>query len=402
MDFTFTPEQEAFRAEIRAFLAQEVPAEKSLEDGWITGFSPEFSRKLGARGWIGVTWPKRYGGQEKTYLDRVILTEELLRAGAPVAAHWLGDRQIGPALLAYGNEDQKREILPRIAKGELVFCLGMSEPGAGSDLASLRTRAVEAGDDFLITGQKIWTSFAHVADYIYLVARTDPQAPKHKGISEFLVDMKTPGVTVRPLVDLTGEHHFNEVFFDNVRVPKRWLIGEKNRGWYQIASQLDYERSGIERLLSNYPLFRDAVRYAREQGLVKDPLVRNQLAQMYVELEMGRFLVYKVAWLLTKGGVPNYEAAMAKCYCTEIEQRIAQTVSSLNGDYDVLLTGSAAARLAGRAAREVSLCSGLHNPGGHQQRPPEYHGDSWVGATGGVAPGCGDTRAPCCCSAESH
>ncbi|MEW6299575.1 MAG: acyl-CoA dehydrogenase family protein [Thermodesulfobacteriota bacterium] len=352
MDFTFTPEQEAFRAEIRAFLAQEVPAEKSLEDGWITGFSPEFSRKLGARGWIGVTWPKRYGGQEKTYLDRVILTEELLRAGAPVAAHWLGDRQIGPALLAYGNEDQKREILPRIAKGELVFCLGMSEPGAGSDLASLRTRAVEAGDDFLITGQKIWTSFAHVADYIYLVARTDPQAPKHKGISEFLVDMKTPGVTVRPLVDLTGEHHFNEVFFDNVRVPKRWLIGEKNRGWYQIASQLDYERSGIERLLSNYPLFRDAVRYAREQGLVKDPLVRNQLAQMYVELEMGRFLVYKVAWLLTKGGVPNYEAAMAKCYCTEIEQRIAQTVSSLLGDYAVLLPGSAAARLAGRAARE--------------------------------------------------
>jgi alkylation response protein AidB-like acyl-CoA dehydrogenase len=352
MDFALTTEQAAFRARIRDFLAREVTAETALEDGWITGFSPEFSRKLGAQGWIGLTWPRQYGGQEKSYLDRVILTEELLRAGAPVAAHWLADRQIGPALLAYGSEEQKQEILPRITKGELVFCLGMSEPGSGSDLASLRTKAVEEGDHFVITGQKIWTSFAHVADYVYLVARTDPDAPKHKGISEFLIDMKLPGVTVRPLVDLTGEHHFNEVFFDSVRVPKRWLIGEKNRGWYQIASQLDYERSGIERLLSNYPLFREAVRYAQEKGLTEDPLVRNQLAQMHIELEMGRFMVYKVAWMLTQGGVPNYEAAMAKCYCTEIEQRIAQTVSSLLGDYAVLMPGSPQARLAGRAARE--------------------------------------------------
>ncbi|MBI3301816.1 MAG: acyl-CoA dehydrogenase family protein [Deltaproteobacteria bacterium] len=352
MDFALTPEQEAFRAQIREFLAQEMPSGSSYEDGWITGYSPEFSRKLGARGWIGLTWPKQYGGQEKTYLDRVILTEELLRAGAPVAAHWLGDRQVGPALLAYGSEEQKAEILPRLTRGEIVFCLGMSEPGSGSDLASLRTKAVEEGDHFSITGQKIWTSFAHVADYAYLVARTDPNAPKHKGISEFLIDMKLPGVTVRPLVDLTGEHHFNEVFFDNVRVSKKWLIGEKNRGWYQIASQLDYERSGIERLLSNYPLFRDTVKYAQETGLTKDPLVRNQLAQLQIELDMGRFMVYKVAWMLSKGGVPNYEAAMAKCFCTEVEQRIAQTVSSLLGDYAVLLPGSSAARLAGRAARE--------------------------------------------------
>jgi alkylation response protein AidB-like acyl-CoA dehydrogenase len=352
MDFALTPAQEAFRGEIRSFLATEVPPEATFEDGWITGFSPEFSRKLGARGWIGLTWPTQYGGQEKTYLDRVILTEELLRAGAPVAAHWLGDRQIGPALLSYGSEDQRKELLPRITRGELVFCLGMSEPGSGSDLASLRTKAVEEGDHFVISGQKIWTSFAHVADYIYLVARTDPNAPKHKGISEFIIDMTLSGVTVRPLVDLTGEHHFNEVFFDNVRVPKHWMIGEKNRGWYQIASQLDYERSGIERLLSNYPLFRDAVTYAQEKGFTKDPLVRNQLAQLHVELELGRFMVYRVAWLLTQGFVPNYEAAMAKCYCTEIEQRIAQTVSSLLGDYAVLMPGSPAARLAGRAARE--------------------------------------------------
>lgn len=351
MDFALTPSQQAFRQEIRDFLAQEVKSSAVTEDGWIVGFSREFSQKLGERGWIGLTWPKKYGGQERSYLDRVVLTEELLRAGAPVAAHWLGDRQVGPALLAYGSEEQKTEILPRVTKGEIVFCLGMSEPGAGSDLASLRTKALEEGDSFSLTGQKIWTSFAHVADYAYLVARTDTNAPKHKGISEFLIDMQTPGVTVRPLVDITGEHHFNEVFFDNVRVEKKWLIGEKNRGWYQIASQLDYERSGIERLLSNYPLFRDTVQYAQEHGLTEDPLVRNQLAQMQIELDIGRFMVYKVAWLLSQGGVPNHEAAMAKCFCTEVEQRIAQTISGLLGDYAVLLPGSPAARLAGRAAR---------------------------------------------------
>lgn len=351
MDFALTPSQQAFRQEIRDFLAQEVKSSAVTEDGWIVGFSREFSQKLGERGWIGLTWPKKYGGQERSYLDRVVLTEELLRAGAPVAAHWLGDRQVGPALLAYGSEEQKAEILPRVTKGEIVFCLGMSEPGAGSDLASLRTKALEEGDSFSLTGQKIWTSFAHVADYAYLVARTDTNAPKHKGISEFLIDMQTPGVTVRPLVDITGEHHFNEVFFDNVRVEKKWLIGEKNRGWYQIASQLDYERSGIERLLSNYPLFRDTVQYAQEHGLTENPLVRNQLAQMQIELDIGRFMVYKVAWLLSQGGVPNHEAAMAKCFCTEVEQRIAQTISGLLGDYAVLLPGSPAARLAGRAAR---------------------------------------------------
>ncbi len=351
MDFSLSREQEAFRTEIREFLSSEVPADISVEDGWISGYSPEFSRKLGRQGWIGLTWPKQYGGQEKSYLDRLILTEELLRAGAPVAAHWLGDRQVGPALLAHGSEDQKQEILPQVCKGEIVFCLGMSEPDSGSDLASLRTRAEEEGDHYRLNGQKIWTSFAHVADYAYLVVRTDPDAPKHKGISEFMVDMKTPGIDVRPLIDVTGEHHFNEVFFENVKVPKDRMIGEKDRGWYQIASQLDYERSGIERLLSNYRLFKDAICYAKEQGMTKDPLVRDTLAQLQIELDLGRSMVYKVAWYLTQKIVPNYEAAMAKCFCTEVEQRIAKFVSELLGDYAVLMPDSPHARLAGRAAR---------------------------------------------------
>ncbi len=352
MDFELTPEQQNFRTEIKEFLASELTADDCVEDGWISGYSREFSQKLGRRGWIGLTWPKQYGGQERSYLDRLILTEELLRAGAPVAAHWLGDRQVGPALLAYGSEEQKNEILPMVCKGEAVFCLGMSEPGAGSDLASLRTRAVDEGDHFLLNGQKIWTSFAHVADYAYLVARTDTDVPKHKGISEFLVDMNTSGIEVRPLIDSTGEHHFNEVFFDNVKVPKERLIGVQNRGWYQIASQLDYERSGIERLLSNYPLFRDTVRYAQEQGLTKDPWVRDILAKLHIDLELGRAMVYKVAWYLTQKIVPNYEAALAKCFCTEVEQRVANTVTELLGDYATLLPDSPHARLAGRAARE--------------------------------------------------
>ncbi|MBI4560468.1 MAG: acyl-CoA dehydrogenase family protein [Candidatus Rokubacteria bacterium] len=353
MEFGFTAEQRALRQEVRDFLAHELPVEARPfpEDGWIAGFSLSFSRKLGARGWIGLTWPSRYGGQERSPLDRLIITEELLRAGAPVAAHWLGDRQVGPALLAYGSEEQKAEFLPRIARGEVVFCLGMSEPGAGSDLASLKTLAAEDAGGFVISGQKVWTSFAHQADYCYLVARTDLEAPKHRGISEFLISMRTPGITIRPLRDIVGEHHFNEVFLDEVRVPKSALIGEKNRGWYQIASQLDFERGGIERLISNYPLFRDALEHARKSGLTRDPRVRDRLARLSLELEVGRLLVYKVAWITSLGKVPNWEAALSKCFGTELEQEIGETVLGLLGPHGLLLSGTPRAPLDGRAAR---------------------------------------------------
>jgi alkylation response protein AidB-like acyl-CoA dehydrogenase len=353
MDFRFTPEQEALREEVRRFLDEELPREslEIKEDNWVNGFSPRFSRKLGQRGWIGMTWPPQYGGQGKSYLDRLIVTEELLRRGAPVFAHWLGDRQVGPAILAYGSEEQKREFLPRICRGEIVFCIGMSEPEAGSDLASLQTRAVEEGEDFIINGQKVWTSGAQHADYCYLVARTDPTVAKHRGISEFIVDMKLPGITVRPLEDLTGQYHLHEVFFDNVRVPRTALIGTKNRGWYQIASQLDYERSGIERLMSNYPLFQELLELAREKGWTRNPVVRHKLAELMVEFEVGRLLIYRVAWLLSQGVVPNYEAAMAKFFGTEFEQRLADAITRILGLYGQLLPGSPRALLSGRAAR---------------------------------------------------
>jgi len=358
MDFAFSREQEQLREEVRAFLKKELP-EHTLEvreDQWIEGFSPEFSRKLGAKGWIGLTWPKEYGGRGLSYLDRLVVTEELLRHGAPVAAHWFGDRQMGPALLAYGTEEQKREFLPKIVKGQITFGLGMSEPEAGSDLASLRTRATEDGDDFVIDGQKVWTSGAHLADFCYLVARTDPNVPKHKGISEFIVDMKLKGITIRPLIDMTGARNFSEVFLDNLRVPRASLIGQINRGWYQIVSQLDYERSGIERLMSNRPLFEDFLKYAKEtrfmgEPLVRHPLVRYKLAELEIEYEVGRLLVYRVAWLLSNGHVPNYEAAIAKAYCTAFEQRLASAVMQMLGLYGQLVAGSKWAPLVGRAAR---------------------------------------------------
>jgi alkylation response protein AidB-like acyl-CoA dehydrogenase len=364
VDFAFSPAEQQVQRDIRAFLSTGFPSPSDVpEDGWINGFSPEFSRRLGAAGWIGMTWPVAYGGGGRSYVERAIVTEELLRAGAPTAAHWVGDRQIGPALLAHGNEEQKGAFLPRIVRGEIVFCLGMSEPGAGSDLASLKTRAVDDGDAFVVDGQKVWTSFAHVADYCYLVARTDAAAPRHRGISELLVDMRLPGITVRPLVDMTGEHHFNEVFFERVRVPKTALIGEQNRGWFQIASQLDYERAGMERLLSYAPLFRDLEAHIRATGRGGDPLLRQELARFSTQLSVGRLLIYRIAWKLSQGITPTAETALAKLYGTELEQRIARFAGRVLGS-DAILTGATATPLGRRVARAILNAPGLTIRGG--------------------------------------
>lgn len=353
MNLRPTPEQEKLREEVRAFLADDpaVGARPFREEGWIVGFDLEFSRRLAERGWIGMTWPRQYGGGEHTYLDRTIVTEELLLAGAPVAAHWLGDRQIGPALLAHGTEELKSWLVPKIAGAEVTFCVGMSEPNAGSDLVSLTTRAELRGEEFVIQGQKTWTSFAGEAEYCYLLVRTDPDARPHRGISEILVPMDTPGVTYRPIRDMVGESHFGEVFLDDVRVPVRFLIGELNRGWYQIMEQLDYERSGIERLISNFPLWRDVVRVARETGRSRDPWLRQQIAQIEISLRTGRQMVYRVAAMLTEGHKPNFETAVAKTFCTELEQRIARLASEILGPHSQLLAGSPQAPLEGRAAR---------------------------------------------------
>ena len=348
MDFQFTLEQEKFRAEVREFLQHEL-REGTFERRNLGRmvFSREFSRRIAEKGWIGLTWPKEYGGQGRSHLDRLVLAEELLRSGAPVGAHWFADRQIGPAILAYGSEEQKQEFIPRITRGEIFFCVGMSEPEAGSDLASLQTCATEDNGNYVIKGQKVWTTFAHEADYIYLVARTDPSVPKHKGISEFIVDLKLPGINIHPLIDMTGTPHFNEVFFDDVYIHESYLIGQKNRGWYQIAAQLDYERSGIERLMDNYPMFSDIIQYVKENRFIINPEMHYRLAELVVEFEVGRLLCYRIAWMLSQGKACNYEAAMAIRYSDGFAQKLANTATHILGLYSHLLPCSQEALLKG-------------------------------------------------------
>ncbi|MBI2907600.1 MAG: acyl-CoA dehydrogenase family protein [Chloroflexi bacterium] len=371
MDFRFTEEQERFREEVRDFLEEELRkgSFQPREDAWTGAFSLEFSRKIAEKGWIGLTWPKEYGGQGRTYLDRLVFMEEVLKYGAPLAAHWMAERQMGPSIINYGTEEQKKYFLPRIIRAEVTFCAGMSEPGAGSDLASLQTRAVEDDNGFVINGQKVWTSRAHLSHYIYLVARTDPNVPKHKGISEFIVDLKLPGITINPLTDMSGGQHFNEVFFDNVRIPKTALIGVRNRGWYQIAAQLDYERSGLERIMSNYPLLSAVTAYAKEtrkngKPLSEDPLVREKLAKLTVEFEVGRLLIYRVAWMLTQGKLPNYQTALAKTYGSEFEQRLANCALDIFGLRGQLLAGSKWALYGGRPPRNYLFSRGYTIQGG--------------------------------------
>ena len=356
MDFRLSKEQEKFRQEIRDFLEGEIKQglwEPSC-DAWIMGHDPEFTKRVSQKGWIGLTWPKEHGGQGRPYIDRLILTEEMLRYGAPAACHWFADRQIGGAIVHYGTDEQKKELLPMILKGEAYVGLGISEPDAGSDLASLKTKATEDGDSYIIDGQKTWTSGGGSMNWIYLVGRTDPDVPKHKGISEFFFRTDLPGVNVVPIEDITGGVHFNEVFFENVRIPKTSLIGEKNRGFYQILNQLDYERSGMERLMANYPLFEALINYVKEtkrngQPLSQDPLIRAKLAQLKVELEIGRLHMYRVAMVMDEGRAPNWESSMSKVYGTAFEQRLAGAAIEIVGLYGQLSPQSKCVPIKGMA-----------------------------------------------------
>jgi len=370
MDFSFTEEQKKLRQEVRDFLEEEI-RQGTFEpncDVWMTANSPEFSRKVAQKGWIGAHWPKEYGGQGRSWTDRLILTEEMLRYGAPTACHWFADRQVGRSILTHGTEEQKNEFIPKIIHGEAFFAVGMSEPEAGSDLASLQTKAVEDGDYYVLDGEKVWTTGQN-RNYIYLLARTDPDAPKHRGISEFIVDLSLPGITIHPLVVITGEPEFNEIFFDGVRVPKNCLIGEKNRGFYQVIEQLDYERSGIERLMGNYPLFEAIIRYVKEtkrdgRPLSQEPLIRNKIAQLQIEFEVGRLLVYRVAMVMDEGRVPNWESAMSKAYSTEFEKRLANTATEILGPYGQLVAGSKYCPIHGLAVRSYLGSKGYSLQGG--------------------------------------
>ncbi|HZQ37007.1 MAG TPA: acyl-CoA dehydrogenase family protein [Dehalococcoidia bacterium] len=349
MDFTFTPEEESFRAEVRAFVREHW----GLGDvtSGIAGESDEdfergrvFERQLAERGWLTMAWPKEYGGQAADQVQQLIFREEAAVAGAPLGQ---GATVIAPAIMLHGTEEQKRRFLPPIARAEIAWCQGFSEPGSGSDLASLQTRAVRDGDDYVINGQKIWTTGAFRSDWIHLLARTDPDAPKHRGISYFLFDMKTPGVSVRRLTHLTGRADLCETFFDNVRVPANQMLGPENRGWYVALTTLDFERSGIDRVVSGQRVLDAIVAHVRARQDGASDGVRALLAELQIALNVGRLLCYRVAWMQARGLVPNHEASMSKVYGSELNQRIANAGTRIMGMYGQLYEGEPRAPAAG-------------------------------------------------------
>ncbi|MFB9566037.1 acyl-CoA dehydrogenase family protein [Saccharopolyspora hordei] len=293
-------------------------------DAWLRSFDLAFSKELAERGWLGMTWPRSVGGGERSNLARLVLTEELLRAGAPVAAHWIGDRQIGPAVLRYGSERLQQEVLPGIAAAEHVFCLGMSEPDAGSDLAAVRTTATRVPGGWRIDGRKIWTSHAHRATHAYLLARSEKSEVKHAGLTEFVLDMDSPGVSVSPIVDMAGSHHFNEVVFENVFVPEHRVIGTVGDGWKQVTEQLSYERGGPERVLSTYPVLAELLEVA-DDGLLEE------VGELVARLGTLRALCVRVAEAMDAGEAPVQAAATLKYLGTAFERDVLECARRATG-----------------------------------------------------------------------
>jgi alkylation response protein AidB-like acyl-CoA dehydrogenase len=330
MEFTFSPEQEAFRGRVRSFIKENwtpPPLTSRPGDNVTNDGERAYEKRLARNGWLTMAWPKEYGGLAASHMEQLIFREESAYAGAP-GGGGQGVSMVGPCLMVHGSEAQKKEHLPKIASGDVHWGQGFSEPGSGSDLASLQTRAIRDGDDFVINGQKIWTSGAHHADWFHVLTRTNPDAPKHRGISYFLVHAKAPGITVRPLINMLGDHEFNEVFFEDVRVPAENMMGEENRGWYVATTLLDFERSGVNWSASGRRNVEELAAYAKatrgpKGRLIDDPNLRNGLAELRIEVEASRLLSYQVVWMQSRGKIPNYEASMSKAFGSELGQRIA-------------------------------------------------------------------------------
>jgi alkylation response protein AidB-like acyl-CoA dehydrogenase len=364
MDFRFTQEEEAFRTEVREFLKSE------LTPGWDEEFDTEsemglsaqgdfaqqFQKKLAEKRWLALPWPEEYGGLNASVMQQVIYNEEMAYKGAPTGFN-MGVAWVGPSLMIYGTPEQKAEFLPKITNLEHIWCTLYSEPESGSDLASLQTRAVKDGDEWVINGQKIWTSGAHRSNWGWLAARTDPEAPKHKGISMFLVPMDAPGITIQPLINMANQRGFNEVFFEDVRIPANYLVGQENQGWYQLAVALDFERSSIAGSARARRWFEDLIRFAREHRdyAGERPAARSRLAEVSIEIDIAKYLSYRVASLQQGGAIPNYEATIAKLYSSELGQRLARTGMDLLGVYGQLHPKSKYAKLKGAVERYYLL-----------------------------------------------
>ena len=370
MDFRFTEQEEAFRTEVEDFIKKELPAGWAEENiYWPGGYGTlaefevinplisQFRRRLVDKGWLAISWPKEYGGAGRSNIEQAIFHERMsyYRAPGGDVATQIG----GPTILHFGSEEMKKEWLPGIAKGDTSFWLAYSEPNAGSDLASLQTSAVDDGDELVINGQKIWGTAAHASHYAWMVVRTDPTAPAHKGISLIIVDNKSEGVTIRPLMNICGFHSFNEAFFDNVRVPKKNIVGEKNQGWYYLMVALDFERliipvGGFRRT------FEDLVQYAKTkrngEAPSSNPLIRNKLAEIAIEVEVAYMFFWQTAWMLDRGLVPNIEASVLKLVTTELSQKLANTGMEVMGSYGELERGSKWASLGGRVCTGYLDC----------------------------------------------
>jgi hypothetical protein len=332
--FDLDPEVEAtLRAEVRDFVAAEYAAGRigRRVDSWLTGWDEDFSKALASRGWLGMTVPEEYGGQGLSHLERLVVTEELLAAGAPVAAHWIADRQIVPSLLKYGTELQKQRYLGRIARGECFFAIGMSEPDAGSDLAGVRTKATRVDGGWSVSGSKLWTSGAHRAEAFICLVRTSPLDPTHRhdGLSQLIVDLRSPGVDIRPIVSMNGHRHFNEVFLADVFVEDAMVFGEIGKGWQQVTSELSFERSGPERFLSTFPLLAELAEQMRT-----DDLPRNcELGRFVGRITAMHFMSMAVAAALERHEKADIAAAVVKLLGTSTEGDIADFADLWGDDH---------------------------------------------------------------------
>jgi alkylation response protein AidB-like acyl-CoA dehydrogenase len=360
MEFRFNEKEQAFYDEVDAFLRETLPADwASRPMHWPGGYGsggmgledPEsrevliqFRRKMVEKGWVTISWPEAYGGRSYSHMEQAIFDERTSYHRAPVL-DVIASGIVGPTLLRVGTEEQKKEWLPRIAAGEINMWLGYSEPNAGSDLAGITTTAVEDGDEYIINGQKVWSSLAHLGGYAWLIARTDPIAPRHRGISYFIVDNKTPGITIRPLINILGRPEFNEVYFDNVRVPKKNLIGEKNKGFYYLMTSLDFERVILVGIGGFRRVFEELVDWVKKTERDGSPLgsypsVRKRLAEIAIKIEIGYGLVWKTAGMLDKGHSPSVEAAALKVVATELSRAMAEAAMDIFGPYALLTRGS--------------------------------------------------------------
>ena len=337
-----TEREASWRKEVREFITTEAPS--VLQAGGDQGENSYFGRmgaikewrdKVVKKGWIAPSWPTKYGGADMSVVDQFVMNEEFAESGVPGNLGGFGVMMIGPTIIEHGTEEQKAHHLGRILRGEVIWCQGYSEPGAGSDLASLQTRGVRDGDDYIINGQKIWTTGAQYADWMYMLVRTDPDAPKHRGITYVLVDMKSPGVTVRPLTTLAGMQTFNEVFFEDVRVPVENRIGEENRGWYVGTTTLDFERSSIGSAIGVRKALEGLVKQSKtansEVSFDRNPKVKAEFVDRWIECEVAKMLSYRVVSMQVSGKIPNYEASMCKLFSSELSQRIANLSMHLYG-----------------------------------------------------------------------